>query len=324
MDTLLLALFSEKWRARISVRAIYFSAMACAVLLGFVYLASLSVGISYDGHVYIDLADMLGTARSVKDWSPYRTPLFPLALKISFWLFGKQALALVMVMSAAGVAGILVLGIIVKEMAGYIAGAVMMIALSLYPTLVGYERMVLTETGIFLFIAVMVLLSMRIPQDGRGAWVKTASLISVCTLSYYWRQNLLSLAYWLAFLHLLAWRSSPQGKAALRGRSPRLAVTLAQCVLIAVLPNVAVRLWGRTPTMANSSMSCWDMALLNRYWRTPRIRLSDRMSRPTRARYKVPCSTGTCIPGFAPIWPIGLPNDSSPDIPDPLAIYSFA
>ena len=244
MDTLLLALFSEKWRARISVRAIYFSAMACAVLLGFVYLASLSVGISYDGHVYIDLADMLGTARSVKDWSPYRTPLFPLALKISFWLFGKQALALVMVMSAAGVAGILVLGIIVKKMAGYIAGAVIMIVLSLYPTLVGYERMVLTETGIFMFIAIMVLLSMPIPQDGRGAWVKTASLISVCTLSYYWRQNLLSLAYWLAFLHFLAWRSSPQGKAALRGRNPRLAVTLAQCVLIAVLPNAAVRLWG--------------------------------------------------------------------------------
>jgi hypothetical protein len=231
-------------KAAISGRTIYFCAMACAVLLGFVYLAALSVGISYDGHVYIDLADMLGTARSVKEWSPYRTPLFPLALKISFWLFGKQALALVMVMSAAGIAGILVLGIIVKEMAGYIAGTAIIIVLSLYPTLVGYERMVLTETGIFLFIALMVLLSMQIPRDGRGAWLKTAGLVSVCTLSYYWRQNLLSLSYWLAFLYLLAWRWPLQGKAAVRWRSPRLAVTLAQCLLIAVLPNAAVRLWG--------------------------------------------------------------------------------
>jgi hypothetical protein len=246
MDMQLWWLFHEKWKARIPGRTIYFSSMACAVLLGFVYLASLSVGISYDGHVYIDLADMLGTVRSIKEWSPYRTPLFPLALKISFWLFGKQALALVMVMSAAGVAGILVLGIIVKEQAGYIAGAVTIIVLSLYPTLVGYERMVLTETGIFMFIALMVLLSMQIPQDGRGAWLKTAGLVSVCTLSYYWRQNLLSLSYWLAFLQYLAWRSSLPGKAAVRGRSrsPRLAVTLVQCVLIALLPNAAVRVGG--------------------------------------------------------------------------------
>src|ERR1700733_2309542 len=178
MDMQLWSLFHEKWKARISGRTIYFSAMACAVLFCVLFLASLSVGISYDGHVYIDLADMLGTARSVKEWSPYRTPLFPLALKISFWLFGKQALALVMVMSAAGIAGILVLGIIVKELAGYIAGAVIIIVLSLYPTLVGYERMVLTETGIFLFIALMVLLSMQIPRDGWGTWLKAAGLVS--------------------------------------------------------------------------------------------------------------------------------------------------
>ncbi len=243
MDEQLLALLSEKWRARISGRTIYFSAMACAVLLGVVYLASLSVGISYDGHDYIDLADILGTARFPAAWNPFRTPLFPLALKISFWLFGKQALALVMVMSTAGIAGILVLGIIVKDLAGYIAGAVIIIVLSLYPTLVAYERMVLTETGTFLFIALMVLLSIQIPRDGRQNWLKTAGLIVVCSVGFYWRQNLLSLSYWLAFLHLLAWRSSLPGKAAVRRRGPTLAVTLVQCVLIVVLPNAAAQLW---------------------------------------------------------------------------------
>jgi len=243
MDIELLSLLPEKWRSRISVRAIYFSAMACSVLLSVLYLASLSIGISYDGHTYIDLANVLGTARFPGEWSPFRTPLFPLSLKIGFWLFGHQPLALVMVMSTAGVAGALVLGIIVKEMAGYIAGALIMLVVSLSPTFVTYERMVLTETGSFLFIALMVLLAIQIPTDARRGWWKTGGLILVCSASYYWRQNLLSLSYWLAFLHLLAWRSSLPGKAALRWRSPRLAVTLAQCVLIVLLPNAAAQLW---------------------------------------------------------------------------------
>jgi hypothetical protein len=243
MDLELLSLLPEKWRERISVRTIYFSAMACALFLSVLYLASLSVGISYDGHVYIDLADVLGTARFPGEWSPLRTPLFPLSLKISFWLLGKQPLALVMVMSTAGVAGILVVGIIVKELAGYIAGATIILVVSLYPTFVAYQRMVLTETGSFLFIALVVLLAIKIPPDPRRAWWKTAGLILVCSAGYYWRQNLLSLCYWLAFLHALAWRSSLPGKAALRWRSPRLAVTLAQCMLIVLLPNAAAQLW---------------------------------------------------------------------------------
>jgi hypothetical protein len=241
-------LLPEKWRARLTGRTIYFSAMAGAVFLCILYLASLSVGISYDGHGYIDLADILGTSRFPREWNVYRTPLFPLTLKISFWLLGKQALALVMVMSAFGLAGILVLGMIVKELAGYIAGAVIIIVLSLYPTFVAYERIVLTETGNVLFIALMVLFSMQIPRDIRRAWLKTAGLIAVCSASYYWRQNLLSLCYGLAVLHLLAWRSSLrqsslQKKAPLRGPRPRLAITLFQSALIAVAPNLATQLW---------------------------------------------------------------------------------
>jgi hypothetical protein len=245
------SLFYEKWKARLSPRTLYFAAMACAVFLCVIYLVSLSVGISYDGHVYIDLADMLGTARFFKEWNPARTPLFPLALKISFWLFGKQALALIVVMSAAGVAGILILGIIVKELAGYLAGAITMIAVSLFPTFVTYERMVLTETGTFLILACMVLLSLWIPVNTRSAWWKTLGLALVCCAGYYWRQNLLSMAYWLALLHLIAWRTSLPGK--LPGwKDSRLTVTLAQCILIVLVPNVGAHLW--TPYANNSGV----------------------------------------------------------------------
>jgi hypothetical protein len=243
MDRELLSLLPEKWRARISVRTIYFSAMSGAVFLCVLYLTSLSVGISYDGHVYIDLADMLGTARFPGAWNPFRTPLFPLALKISFWLLGKQALALVMVMSAAGLAGILVLGIIVKELAGYIAAAVIIIVVSLYPTFVSYERVVLTETGNVLFIALMVVLSLHIPQEPRRAWWKTIGLILICSAGYYWRQNLLAMSYWLAVAHLAGWLSSMSGKLVLRGRRPMLATTLIQAALIVVVPNAASQIW---------------------------------------------------------------------------------
>jgi hypothetical protein len=243
MDRPPLALFPDKWKAHLSGRTIYFSAIVCAVFLCFLYLTSLSVGITFDGHLYIDLADMLGTSRFPAEWSRSRTPLFPLALKFSFWLSGKQPLALVSVPSAAGLVGILVLGIIVKELAGYGAAAVSIVAVSLFPTLVSYERFVLTETGTFLFIAVMVLLSLRTPQDARSAWWKTLGLILVCSVGYYWRQNLLTLSYWLAFLHLVGWRFAQPEKFVLREHGAGLASTLAQCVLIVLVPNVAAQFW---------------------------------------------------------------------------------
>src|SRR5215472_7968259 len=70
----------------------YHMAIGLAIAISFLHLISLPVAVSYDGFVYIDMADVLGSARFPQDWNIARTPLFPLYLKLSFWLFGRQPL----------------------------------------------------------------------------------------------------------------------------------------------------------------------------------------------------------------------------------------
>jgi hypothetical protein len=100
------------WRDGLDGRAVYSAAVLSVTFRCFAYVVSLPLGISYDGHIYIGLADILGTHRFPADWKPvrsdilFRTPLFPSALKISFWVLGKQPLAPIVVASAAGLGGI--------------------------------------------------------------------------------------------------------------------------------------------------------------------------------------------------------------------------
>lgn len=64
------------------------TAMAGFVLL---HAAALPLAVPYDGHEYIDFADVLFFARFPEDWNPLiRTPGYPLVLKSAFGLLGKQ------------------------------------------------------------------------------------------------------------------------------------------------------------------------------------------------------------------------------------------
>lgn len=238
------------WRDRLDSRAVYWAAVLSVTLLCFAYVVSLPVGISYDGHIYIGLADILGTHRFPADWKPvrsdilFRTPLFPLALKISFWALGKQALAPIVVASAAGLGGILMVGAAVRNVVGNAAGAFSMLVLALDPSLASYEHLVLTETGSFFFLALMIWISTWQPADRRGLWWKTAGLIVVCAAGYYWRQNLLLMAAWLALLHAIACARQWYVNAPF-GVSSMARVAGLQCLLIVLLPNAAAWPWHR-------------------------------------------------------------------------------
>jgi hypothetical protein len=236
------------WKDWLDSRATYSAAVFCVVFLCLAYVISLPLGITYDGHIYIDLADILATHRFPMDWNPSRTPLFPLALKFSFWAFGKQPLAPIIVASAAGLGGILLLGSAVRSLAGNAAGAFSMLVVALDPTLASYEHFVLTETGSFFFLALMIWISGWSPACQRGLWWKTGALVLACTAGYYWRQNLLLLAPWLALLHAIASMRQWFVKTVFHSQVAR-AVAL-QCLLVVLLPNAAARPWSRVSNAA--------------------------------------------------------------------------
>ena len=223
---------------------LYRAALWFTGLFTVAHLITLPLSISYDGFQYIDLADVLFSPRFPADWHPFRTPLYPLALKLSFWLLGRHALAVIAVTTAMGLGGILVLGAAVRRVAGDVPAALSLVLTSIMPTLVTYQHFALTEAGTFFFLAVVVALLLWTPAGFPGLWAKACLLVAAITAGFYWRQTILPLTLLAALLHAAAaWR---QLRAA---RAPwslgRLAAVAAQLALIAVLPFVLAKPWNR-------------------------------------------------------------------------------
>ncbi len=170
----------------------------------FVQLFSLPLIATYDGMEYVHLANLLFTHSFSSAWNYLRTPGFPSALKLAFFLGGEQPQAAMMVPVLAGAAGVLLTGSVVRTVAGNTAGAVTLAVLTFYPVLVCYQHMLLSETGIFFFLALLVWLLIRFrEQTKRSAKAFPALLACGTALGYYWRPTIiylspvLALSYWL-------------------------------------------------------------------------------------------------------------------------------
>jgi hypothetical protein len=187
-------------------RAYHFAIMF-AVAFAFAHLISLPIGITYDGFQYLDGADVLGSSRFPADWYRNRTPLYSLTLKTSFLLFGHQPIAAILVSTAMGLGTVLLLGRAARLLAGEWCGALVLVFVSLFPTSVAYQHLILTEIGTSFFIALLISIALQQPKTPRAAWRQAAFFCVVLATGYYWRQLLLNLAPLAAVIWLVRnWR----------------------------------------------------------------------------------------------------------------------
>jgi hypothetical protein len=228
------AYFSLKQRA-------YAAAIFVTIGFSFLHLISLPIGITYDGFTYIDLADVLGSARFPADWYPTRTPLYPLALKLSFWLLGTQPLAAMLVLTILGAATVLLLGRVARLVAGEWCGVIVLLLLTFYPTFVAYEHLALTEVGTSFFLALMVTVALWKIQTEADVWKQAAAFCLVFAAGYYWRQLLLQ----LAIVGVVLWAT--RAWTIFRRRKTNFPLILARfiagVVLIVVIPTAVSHLW---------------------------------------------------------------------------------
>ncbi len=170
-------------------------AVAFVLLVTFVHMMALPLIVSYDGMEYVHLANVFSGPSFLSNWNFYRTPLFPLALNGAFRLGGEQPEAALLVTTLFGLGGILVTGWTVRKIAGATTGAITLVLLVFYPILVGYEHMLLSETGIFFWLALLLYsLVCLAPGSGRIAmWVPCWTAL-VLALGYYWRPTILYLS----------------------------------------------------------------------------------------------------------------------------------
>lgn len=220
---------------------VYRFAVLFAIGFAFAHLISLPIGITYDGFQYLDGADVLGSSRFPADWYRNRTPLYSLALKASFLCFGKQPLAAMLVSTVMGLGTTLLLGRAARSLAGAWSGAAVVIVVSLFPTAVAYQHLILTETGTSFFIVSLIAVALQKPKTERAVWIQALLFSGVLAAGYYWRQLLLNLAPVAAALWLMRnWTFVRQG-GLLRPRAlGRMAIA---ALLILVAPVVISHLW---------------------------------------------------------------------------------
>jgi hypothetical protein len=224
---------------------LYRVALWLAFALCMAQAISLPILVTFDGYWYAKLAEIVGTARFAAEWDYLRTPLFPILLKLSFWLFGRQPLGVIALQSAFGFGGICLLGATVKRLGRPVEAAIVVLLLSLFPTLVTYEHALLTEAGTFFFLS-LLLYVMTAPVSNPHR--RVAELAGVLALGYYHRSSLLYLSPAVALVYVVAsWKQREADHTLQRRTNGRIFV---EALAVLLLPFLLAYAWQRNPRVA--------------------------------------------------------------------------
>jgi ubiquinone/menaquinone biosynthesis C-methylase UbiE len=229
----------------------YAASLIAAAAFTLLHALHLPLVVTYDGHLYVELADVFGTARYPEDWDFLRTPLYPVCLKIAFALFGRKPIAAIAVGAVLGFAGLWLLASALYRAGHRPAACALPIVGALYPLLVAYEHCLLTETGTFCGLALLVRVS-GTPR-GRSSWWDAAAIAAAVSAGYYMRPSLLHLALAAALLHAVnrLWQE-PAPLSARRGRQ-----LILQCLAIAAVPYLVAWPWNREMRESGRTDDVW-------------------------------------------------------------------
>ncbi len=162
-------------------------------------------------------------------------------LKFSFWMLGEQPIAVLALNTLLGFIGIWALADAIKREGCPNIAAAAIGLLTFYPILITYQHTLLTDSGIFCCLAVM--LNATLWRCG-FVWQKTAVLVAAITFSYYFRPNLLYMGPVMAVLSALLLSSidtaQPGWRALFRGMTRRAALHAA---LVMILPFILSWPW---------------------------------------------------------------------------------
>ena len=218
----------------------YSRALFLCVVFQVLHMIALPIMITWDGCLYIALSKTLFHENFVKEWDFLRVPLFPLSIKVFFGLFGEHPMSIIFLNSLFGFLGIWMLGSAVEREGYPKASAAAILLMSVYPILVTYQHTLLSDVGIFCCLSALINVTLWRP---RRMWHKTAALVFIVTVSYYFRPNLLYMGPVMAVLSLLFMSQSAGGAGwrSLIGKISR--PMLLHAMLAASLPFVLSMPW---------------------------------------------------------------------------------
>ena len=267
----------------------YRVAIMVVVSLTFAYALCFPLIVSYDGMEYTRLAYVLFSPDFASDWNFYRTPLFPVSLRAAFFLGGEQPESVLLVTTLFGLAGTLLVGATVRRIATGTSGAMALLLLAVYPVLIGYEHLLLSETGTFFFLASVLCLFTRFAtsQNPRN-WSHVVGICLAVAIGYYWRPTIIYLSPVLAVLYaitaLLAAYSARSKLGVLNlFRSGEL-VTFFKALVIGILPWLLATPW--MMEMAHQNIKPSDLILPFGLYKQVVVPLSDPVLRDYVKQYQ--------------------------------------
>lgn len=220
--------------------------MIAAGLVTCLHAVALPLAIPYDGHEYIDFADVLFSGRFPRDWQPpIRTPGYPLLLKTAFGLIGHQPLAVVALNVALAWCLLLMIAHGVRAIAGGMAAGWAVLAVACFPLSVAYQHHALTETGVATFLTATAAVLIMPATTARAGWIKAIALVATLTAGYSLRQSLQFVFPAAALLFPLSLVHRPGDPWQSAFRRPPFGGWLiaAQTAVVAILPVAASLLW---------------------------------------------------------------------------------
>jgi hypothetical protein len=223
---------------------IYRVGLALAVVICVAELVSLPVFITVDGYWYAKLAEVVGTPRFPSEWDYLRTPLFPVLLKVFFWLFGRQPLAVAALQTTLSFAGIWMLAATLRRIGRTLEAALVFPLLAAFPTLTTYEHSLLTEAGTFFFLsAILFVATSHFSSPARHI----VAIIGVLGAAYYHRSSLLYMSPVIGLVY--GWRrlSAEGGTPVIRSPQWRIA---GEALLIVSVPFLIAYPWESNPRVS--------------------------------------------------------------------------
>ena len=222
----------------------FYLTLLLAVLFQIAHMLVLPIMISWDGYLYVELADILGTSLFPSNWDFLRTPLFPLSLKISFLVGGKNPLSVIALNTILGMTGIMLIVSVIQQSLGMFYATMALLLLSFYPTLIVYEHCLLSEVSTFFCLAVIVKLLSDNSHKKNHYSMKAAFLMFALTVGYYFRPTLLYLSPLVALLYGLSlWKPEANPENIKRLNPPSGFAIIAMIILITVGPYAAAYPW---------------------------------------------------------------------------------
>lgn len=222
------------WMETLSSPRVFIATSLLLALFNAYHFFALPACFTYDSFEYVRLADLLGSPRFEAEYYYARPPTYPLLLRGSFELFGRNSLAAQLPGTVLGFTGVLLIGLLLRRWKFPLLALAAMLLISISPDFLAYQHTVLTEAGSFFFLT-LALFALLFPRN--FSWREALLLSLALGACYYQRPTLLYLTPVFAVLAFMRWRET--NAVAGLGRP------FAGASLVLVLPFLIAYPWSR-------------------------------------------------------------------------------